>query len=136
MSQPYTIPVYKAAPFLRLLSPFIAGIILQWYNQIPLPVIVLALFGFTAANATFYFLPISLRYKLQALQGFLINVLLLALGLLITWQKDPRHLNAWYGNNYHDSGYIIARIEEPLIEKAKSYKATAVVETLTDNGQA
>ena len=136
MSQPYNIPVYKTAPFLRLLLPFIAGIILQWYSEINLPIILLALIGFTAANVTFYFLPLSLRYKLQALQGFLVTALLLALGSLIVWQKDPRHADSWYGNNYHDSVYIIARIEEPLIEKAKSYKATAVVETFISNDSA
>jgi competence protein ComEC len=133
MFQPYHIPVYKTAPFLRLLLPFIAGIILQWYNDIPLPVIVLAIIGFTAANTIFYFLPLSSRYKLQPLQGFLINILLLALGSLITWQKDPRHYSSWYGNHYRDSGYIIARIEEPLIEKTGSYKATAVVESFIDH---
>jgi competence protein ComEC len=128
MSQPYNIPIYKTAPFLRLLLPFIAGIILQWYVQISLPIIVLAVFSFIASSATFYFLPLSFRYKLQPLQGFLINVLLLALGLFVTHQKDLRNSNAWYGNYYHDSGYLLATIEEPLIEKAKSYKATVIVE--------
>jgi competence protein ComEC len=133
MSIQLRIPIYKTAPFLRLLLPFIAGIILQWYAQVYLPVIVLALFGCIAANTLFYFLPLSFRYKLQSLQGFLINALVLVFGLLITWQKDARHSNDWYGNHYKDSGYIIARIEEPLIEKPKSYKASAVVESLINH---
>jgi competence protein ComEC len=124
------IPLYKTAPFIRLLLPFVGGIMLQWYAQFILPVIIVAVAGFTIANGLFYLLPLSLRFKLQLLQGILINIVLLALGMFITWQKDDRHNNNWYGNYYRDSAYIIARIDEPLIEKAKSYKTEAVVEEI------
>ncbi len=130
MPTPFSIPVYKTAPFIRLLIPFVAGIILQWYLQFSVQVVVMAAIGFGAANLLFYFLPLALRFKLQALQGVLINLLLLTFGLLITWQKDVRHKADWYGNYYQDSNYIIAKIDEPLIEKTKSYKADAFVETL------
>jgi len=130
MLRPYTIPVYKTAPFIRLLLPFIAGIIVQWYLQIALPVIITAAISFTMAYLLFYLLPLSLRFKLLALQGTLINLLLVTFGLFITWQKDIRHSNNWYGNYYKDSGYIIASINEPLTEKTKSYKADAVVEAV------
>jgi len=136
MPNPFSIPVYKTAPFIRLLLPFVAGIILQWYLQISSPVIVMAAIGFGAANLLFYFLPLALRFKLQSVQGFLINLLLLTLGLLITWQKDIRHKSGWYGNYYKDSNYILARIEEPLIEKTKSYKADAFVEAVINSDSA
>jgi competence protein ComEC len=130
MPKPFSIPVYKTAAFIRLLLPFLVGILLQWYLQLPLPVIVMAIIGFAAANLLFYFLPLALRFKLQVPQGILINLLLLTFGLIITWQKDMRHNADWYGNYYQDSNYIIATIEEPLIEKTKSYKAGASVETV------
>ncbi|MGC4100454.1 ComEC/Rec2 family competence protein [Ferruginibacter sp.] len=128
MPQPLRIPVYKTAPFVRLLLPFVTGITIQWYAQLPFVSILLAVTGFGAAIILFKFLPLSFRFKLQAVQGILINLLLIAFGLFITWQKDIRHSNNWYGNYYNDSGYIIARIDEPLVEKVKSYKANAVAE--------
>ena len=133
MPQPFSIPIYKTAPFIRLLLPFAAGIILQWYIQIQLSVIIMAAIGFGAANLLYYFLPLAVRFKLQLLQGILINLLLLTFGLLITWQKDIRHNNNWYGNYYKDSNYIVVKIEEPVIEKTKSYKADAYVEAVIND---
>jgi competence protein ComEC len=127
------IPVFKSAPFLRLLVPFAAGIILQWYLSFPLHLIIIATMGFTAANLLFHLLTLSVRYRLQALQGILVNLLLIAFGVLVTWQKDIRYKSDWYGKYYKDSAYIIARIDEPLVEKNKSYKADAFVEAVVNN---
>src|SRR5437879_5987817 len=127
MPQPFRIPVYKTAPFIRLLLPFITGIILQWYVQVTLPVIIISVISFGLSICFFYFLPLVVGFKLQIVQGALLNLLLVAFGLLIAWQKDIRHSNNWYGNYYKDSDYIIARIDEPLTEKTKSFKADAFV---------
>ncbi len=136
MPKSFSIPVYKTAPFIRLLLPFAAGIIFQWYLQFPLIVIVIAAVGFGMANGLYYLLPLAVRFKLQPLQGALINLLLLTFGVLVTWQKDVRHTNNWYGNYYKDSSYIVATIEEPLVEKTKSYKAEAVVQIILNAGTA
>jgi competence protein ComEC len=129
----FVIPVWKEAPFIRLLLPFATGIIGQWYLQISLPLIVMAAISFAAANMAFIFLPLSVKFKLQSLQGILINLLLVIFGLLISWQKDVRHNNNWYGKFYKDTAYIIATINEPLTEKTKSYKADAAVESVIVN---
>lgn len=136
MPQPYSIPVYKTAPVIRLLVPFIAGILLQWYFKIPLQQIIAALVCFTIAYTLFFLLPLSLRFKLQAAQGLLLNAILLSVGLFITWNKDVRNNKNWYGNFYTDSSYLVVRINEPLVEKAKSFKADAVVETVVTNNTA
>jgi len=93
----------------------------------------MATVSFGIAVLLFIFLPLAVRFKLQTVQGVLINLSLLSFGLLITWQKDIRHNNNWYGNYYKDSNYIVARIDEPLIEKAKSYKADAFAETVIND---
>ena len=127
------IPVWKKAPFLRLLIPVIIGILLQWYIQFDWEQILLAAVCFAIAFTAFQLLPLVLRFKFQTLQGFLINLLLIVLGLFITYQKDIRYRENWFGNIYHDSDYIIATINEPLIEKNKSYKAEAVVDNILHN---
>jgi competence protein ComEC len=124
------IPIWKKAPFLRLLIPFIVGILLQWYNQFERQQIFFTAFCFVIAFSAFQLLPLVLRYKFKAIQGFILNLLLIVLGSFVTYQKDIRHSEHWYGNIYHDSDYIIATINEPLIEKNKSYKAEVVIDNI------
>ena len=136
MQRPYAIAIWKKAPFIRLLLPLIVGIVLQWYLQINLPVIIAALIVLSIAYVLFLVLPIALRFKTQALQGLIIQLLIVALGAWLTWQQDVRHHNRWYGNFYKGSSYLVVRIDEPLVEKNKSFKANGYVETVVQDGKA
>ncbi len=130
MPRPYSVPVYKTAPVIRLLPPFIAGILLQWYLQIAIPVIIVSAVSFLTAYGLFGLLPLSLRFKLGSIRGLLLNAVLVSAGLLVIWNKDARHHQNWYGNYYKDSACIIATIAEPPEEKSKSYKAMVWVENI------
>jgi competence protein ComEC len=132
----YAIPIWKKAPFIRLLLPLMAGIILQWYLQFSLTVIVTALISFGITYFLFLLFPIALRFKIQSLQGMILQLLIVALGAWLTWQKDMHHQNNWYGNYYKEGSYLIVRIDEPLVEKNKSYKADGYVETVVQDGKA
>jgi competence protein ComEC len=129
----FRVPVYKTAPFIRLLLPLVAGILIQWYGAIAFPVIILSLISFTLALVMFYLLPLAVKFKLQFVQGVLLNAVLLSVGLFITWNKDIRHEEDWYGNYYKDSACVVLQIAEPLIEKNKSYKAEGMVESVINN---
>ena len=133
MTRPYGIPVWKKAPLTRLLFPFITGIILQWYFQFSFLLLLFSLASFSMSFGLFYLFPISLRFKLQPLQGLILSLLLGVFGLLVTWQKDISHHNDWYGNFYKDGNYLIVRINEPLVEKNKSFKADGYVEAMLHN---
>jgi competence protein ComEC len=128
------IPLWKKAPFTRLLLPLIAGIMLQWYLQIQLTVIVTALVSFSIAFLLFLLLPAAFKFRLKALQGSVIQLLFIGLGALLTWHKDIRHNTNWYGNYYRDSCYLLVRIDEPLVEKTKSFKADGYVESIIMHG--
>jgi competence protein ComEC len=130
MATPPPIPIWKTAPFVRLLPPFIIGILLQWHLRCSLSHILLALACFAVATALFRALPQYARYRLQWLNGICICLLLMATGALLTHQKDIRHHAQWFGHSYHDSDYLVVRINGPLSEKPKSYKAEAVVENI------
>ena len=130
MSKPFDIPVWKRAPFIRLLLPLVAGIILEWYLQIPVAICIVGAASFTIAYLLFFLFPIAVRFKLQSLQAIILNLLLISFGLIITWQKDVQHTSTWFGQYYQDSDYLVVRIDEPLIEKSKSYKADGYVESL------
>ncbi len=133
MSKPPDIPIWKTAPFLRILPPLIAGILLQWYLQIPLFPILIGIACFTISFLLFSFLPDAVKFKVFPIRGVAINLLWLAAGALLSWQKDVRHNENWYGNFYTDSSYIIATINEPVVGKTKSYKADAIVEAVLTN---
>ena len=130
MLRTHSIPVWKTAPFIRLLLPFIAGIIMQWYLQFSLAATIIAVICFKIAFLLFRFFPLSLRFKWKVLQGFILNALLLSIGAWVTWQKDIRNSTGWYGNHYHNSDYLVVRIDEPLTEKARSFKAVGYVESI------
>ena len=109
------------------------GILLEWYLKLPLPVIVLEAACFSTAIIVFNFLPIGARFKLQIVQGICINLLLISFGLLIAWQKDIRHDKNWFGNYYEHNNGLIIKIDEPLLEKERTYKATGSVEAIIQN---
>jgi competence protein ComEC len=130
MHSPYRIPPWKTAPFIRLLLPLAAGIMLQWYLQFPLHFILLSFVCFCCAFFLFHFIALSAKYKLRALQGVLLQLIICSAGLFVAWQKDVRHHRQWYGHSYNDSVYLIVRIDEPLIRKEKSSKAEGCVEAV------
>ena len=136
MQRPYSIPIWKKAPFIRLLLPLVAGILLQWYLTISLPIIIAALIAFSIVSISFSILPIAWRFKTQAIQGVAIQLLIAAAGAWLTWQQDVQHHENWYGNHYKAGNYLIVQIEEPLVEKNKSYKADGSVETIVQDGKA
>src|SRR5665647_3052111 len=133
MSKKFDVPIWKKAPFIRLLLPLVAGILLQWYLQIPLAICMVGTISFFIAYLLFLLFPIAVRFKLQSLQAIILNLLLVSIGLLITWQKDLRHTSTWFGQYYQDSDYLVVRIDEPLVEKVKSYKADGYVEAVIHN---
>lgn len=133
MSKPFDIPFWKNVPFIRLLLPLVVGILLQWYQQFPANVGLVGAICFTIAYLLFFLFPIAVRFKLQSLQGIMLHLLLVSIGLLIAWQKNVQHGSNWFGKYYHDSDYLVVRINEPLIEKSKSYKADGYVESVIHN---
>ncbi|HEX2683358.1 MAG TPA: ComEC/Rec2 family competence protein, partial [Ferruginibacter sp.] len=134
MSRPHLIPIWKTAPFIRLLLPLIAGIMLQWYIQLPVSSIITALISFSIAFFLFLLLPVALRFSFKTLQGMMIQLLFISLGAFLTWQNDVRHQADWFGHAYEDSSYLLVRIDEPLVEKNRSFKADGYVESIIQNG--
>jgi competence protein ComEC len=122
-------------PFVRLIIPLIAGIILQWYLQFSLSSLIVFVVAVSLPLLAFSFLPLSLKYSLQWLQGVTITLFIAAIGCLLTYNKDISHHKDWLGKLYHDSIPVLATLQEPLVEKAKSYKAEATVEAIQSEGQ-
>ena len=128
MAKAYNIHVWKTAPFLRLLLPVIAGIILEFYFKFPIKLMLAIAIGCAVSYIIFCLLPLVYRFKFQAIGGIIITIFMINAGGFLLWQKDIRNHKNWYGNVYNDSSYIIATINEPPVEKNKSYKVIANVD--------
>ncbi len=134
--QPYRIPIWKTAPFCRLLLPLMPGIILQWYLQFS-PGFILCCLGCSFLSYTLiHFLSIEIKYRLRAFAGILLNCIIASFAMLLTWHKDIRNDEKWFGHFYNNSSVLLVTITEPPVEKTKTYKCEAVVEQVyQDNKQ-
>jgi competence protein ComEC len=126
------IPIWKRAPFVRLLLPVIAGIILQFYGNFQINVIAASAIIFLLFIIIFSLLPEAIRFRFRIIQGLNISLFLIFFGALITWQKDVRNHSNWYGNITGAGNFYVATINEPPVEKAKSYKALVTIETVVN----
>lgn len=129
----FRIPIWKRNPFLRLLLPFIAGIILQNGLQISHLLITIALFFSAFLLILFQILPVFKRYSLGLLAGMLIHIFVAFLAALLTWKQDIRHQNDWFGRSPHSSPYLAVSLIESPIEKPRSWKALAEVKARLSN---
>jgi len=124
---PPGIHIWKSAPFIRLLLPLAAGIIVEWYLHID-PRIWWYLSAFTfVVLFTLFFIPLFNRFRLSWLSGFIVNLLFISLAAILTWKNDVRHNSKWLGHFNKNSGVVVT-LTEPLVEKANSYKVTARTE--------
>ena len=130
MRPPYYIPIWKQAPIIRLLLPLMAGIIIGWYGRFSLVYILICLGCFVAAFLLMKFLPPAMLFHLRKHRGVVFHFVLMAFGMLLTWQKDARHRSNWYGHFLTDSSALIVTINEPLTVKPRSIKAEAIVTTV------
>lgn len=130
MQPAFNLPLWKQAPFIRLLFPLIAGILLQWYLGFSLAFILVCMVCFAVALLCYHFLSVSLKFAFRFFQGFLIYLVIISFALFITRQSDKSKLKTWYGHQLNDSSKILLKINEPLVPKKNSYKADAVVEAI------
>jgi competence protein ComEC len=124
------IPIWKSSPFIRLLLPLVAGILLQWIFSFGLASLLIVLLLSIFLPFLFFRMSIARQFQVHAFRGILINLFIGTLGMLVTWQKDSRHSATWFGHRDCDSSLLLVKINEPLVDKPKSFKAEAMVEAI------
>lgn len=136
MARRYQIYIWKKAPFLRLILPFICGIIFQRFVILPFLVIITLLLGSGTLFLSFHLLKDYYKFKNSHLRGIILSCSIAVLGMWVTYQKDIRNHANWYGNNYEAGNNLIVYINEPPVEKTKSYKALVRMESQSVKGSA
>lgn len=133
MAKSYHIYIWKTAPFLRLLASLIIGVVIGLYLEVEIHSLIFLGLVFTIVYFLFNFSPQHFRFKYRLIQGLLINILFILLGTFLIWQKDIRHRHDWYGPSLNENSYVMVTLSEPPIEKAKSLKALATVESIINH---
>ncbi len=117
---------WQQMPFVRLILPLLIGIVVQFYLQFSLSTIVLSLVAATVLLLYLFFLPLTTFYKFRAWQGAIIHTFITVIGALLVYLQDVRHHPAYMGSQPHN--ILLATVNEPPVEKAKTYKAEIVVQ--------
>jgi competence protein ComEC len=125
---------WKRSPFLRLVCPLIAGISWRYYYpsgiSFSLSIAVAAMVLAILATK----LQPYLRFRLYWLNALFIHLILFCFGATILWYHDKMTREGWIKNPDKNEPRI-AVIEEPLSEKANSFKTIAIINHFQGNGQ-
>ncbi|MDQ6814588.1 MAG: ComEC family competence protein [Bacteroidota bacterium] len=121
-------------PFIRLIIPLIAGILIQFSHPCSVEILSITAGLIALAYTIFYLLPLSAKYTVRWLPGLAINLALIMVGAVLIYKQDITNKSNWIGNCKADSMAVLVRLQEPLIEKAKTYKAEASVEAVNVDG--
>ncbi|OWY25088.1 DUF4131 domain-containing protein [Sphingobacteriales bacterium UPWRP_1] len=119
---------WEELPALRLLLPFTGGILLAIYTPVNwwhLPFFALSLWVCLLLLGNWRLWEKS--YGWQWLFGALLSVLLLVCGFSITQQHRQLERPGHFSRFLSDSSFVLMRLNEPLIEKDRSYKAEAAI---------
>ncbi len=126
---------WRPIPFLRLLIPLTVGILTGFYHYLSIQVIAITAITATIFLFTIYFFLSPSNYTLRWLNGLLFNGLLFCTGAILIYFQNITHNKNWIGHHLQNNQLIIVALQEPLVEKANTYKALAKAEAVMANGE-
>ncbi|MFM2145449.1 MAG: hypothetical protein RL732_285, partial [Bacteroidota bacterium] len=135
MSSLPIVPVWKYTPFLRITPPFLLGVAFAPYLPHPKELALLFLCLTTIYLSITYPNSSSYHFRYDALNGVMINLALLAVGLFCVGQQDIRRHPDWLGNQYASGDRVVVQIQDPIRESQKSYYTRGKVSGRIRSGQ-
>ena len=121
----FFLPIWIEAPVLRILPAIICGVVLEWYQPFPF-YFLLALLIVSGTASLLFSRKRFIKYTVHF--GVSIQLVFLCVGALLVWLNNTSNRLDAITKNYTDSTVVVATLQEPLVEKNKSYKAEAVVQ--------
>ena len=129
----YTIT--KQTPFLRPLILLMAGIATEWYCNVDIT-FAICLFSVSLIVFLLFFIHnISAVYSLRWMAGLAVYLLFFSAGMVATYEQNVTHENNYFGKPANEDASFYVTIQEPLLNKAKTSKATASVDYVLQNGK-
>jgi competence protein ComEC len=127
-------PIWKEAPFLRLLIPFTIGIFIQQNVQIDACLILTSLIAFSSGFLLLHFNTLYFKFKYNWVTGIFIHLILISAGYMLCAGADGMKKKNSVVNLYSPGDTLQLTLQEPLVEKERSYKSNARIDYLTRNG--
>lgn len=125
------IPIWKQAPFIRLLLPLMSGIVIQWY----LPFTVFKLSAISIIAVLLLVVLLFTKFKSSFRFGIITSfTMLLAGGWLVQVNQPDKYITRMKQQLYKNKT-IIATLDEPPVIKTKSYKANATMRFVDSSGK-
>ena len=114
----------------RILFPFLGGILLAPILPSLIKMWLLIFIGLVLAFILWLFaFKKQHNYKLRWINGFLISMLFLTLGIIGFWYSSPLNKQDHYSKFEESKAYLI-KIESPFTETAKTYKSIGRVKAV------
>src|SRR3982751_5233595 len=104
------IAVWKNAPFLRLLIPLIAGIILQWYVDLRAGFLLTAFFTALLIMILYPVVSTAKKYRWRFILALSIQLLLVTAGMLLLYDNNITNSKQWFGALMQPRDRIVVRL--------------------------
>lgn len=121
------VPVWRKAPFLRLLFPFFTGILLQWLIDPPIVTGWFLLFSGIAVTRLFALQSATQQFVRPWLKAIPLHLALLGAGMLPVFYTSPLHHPRSIVHRYHPGDTLLLTLQEPPAPRNNTFKATASV---------
>lgn len=119
---------------LKLLLPFVLGILIRHYAALSLTLILSVNFFAVLVFAVFSVFPIHLKFRYSWIRVLSIQLLFVGFGALATYCYDGNTQSDNVVRHYEQQP-VIATIQAPLVNKPKSYKAIVSIDAVYKNHQ-
>jgi competence protein ComEC len=126
-------PVWQSSPFIRLLLPLIAGILLQWHFNINAAWCWCTLVILFVATVFIVRRKLSFLFKQYWLAGVMLTICIALTGALLCYYHNMINDGEWVGWHYKTGAAVLVTVDEPLSAKPKSYKANATINAVVCN---
>jgi competence protein ComEC len=126
---------WRSVPFLRLLIPLTAGVLIEQYFPLPITAIIITAMVFFCMYSSVIFLPIAHKYRYRVIAGWSINMMIFCFGSALMYFQNIENDKNWTGHFIKEKETVLITLQEPLIEKPNSFKALAKAESVLKNGK-
>ncbi|HMO31568.1 MAG TPA: ComEC/Rec2 family competence protein [Lacibacter sp.] len=116
---------WKTAPFLRLLLPLAAGILVAWYVSLPAGSGCWPILAGTCLSLVSRYVPAYRNYSLRWLGGAGLQLLPFGVGVLLVALQLPQHDPRWLGHRLQADDVVELHLLEPPQERPNTFKVVA-----------
>ncbi len=123
-------PVWKEAPFVRLVIPLIAGIMIRSFLPLQKEILWAGYIFSLAVLLAVPMLKISLQFKYSFVHGIHVNILFICAGALIISYNDTSENKSAVTAARSARSLVVAVLKEPPVQREKTFRARCTIESI------